>query len=164
MSLVGNILWFVFGGGLFLGLSWFFAGICWCLTIIGIPFGIACFRIASFAFFPFGKKLVPAEVLGEKAVFGSGCMNVIWCIFSGFWLAVGHILIGIGCCCTIIGIPFGLANFKIAQAAFAPLGKRIVPTAIADAAIAAYAQNKVAAMQNQNAPAAPAAPQQPVNK
>lgn len=145
MRFVGNILWFIFGG-FALGLIWFFGGLLWCCTIIGIPIGIACFRIASFAFFPFGKELVPAEIVGEKAGFGSGFMNVLWVIFSGLWLSLGHIFTGIGLCCTIIGIPFGLAHFKIAQAAFAPLGKRIVSTEVAQAAYAAYAQNKVAQM------------------
>ena len=131
MAFVGNFVWFIFGGGIILGLAWFLSGIIFCLTIIGIPFGIAAFRIASFAFFPFGKELIPAELIGEKPVFGSGFMNVIWCILSGFWLALGHIIIGICDCLGLITIPFGLANFKIAQAAFAPLGKRIVTLEVA---------------------------------
>ena len=140
MKFVGNLLWFVFGGGLFAGLSWWLIGLfCFC-TIIGIPFGIACFRIASFAFFPFGKELVPAEYVGEKAVTGSTIGNIIWCILFGLWIAIGGILVGIGQCLTIILIPFGLANFKIAQAAFAPLGKRIVSTEVAAAARARHAQ------------------------
>ena len=140
MRFLGNLLWFIFGGGFLAGLMWWLTGIlCFC-TIIGIPFGIACFRIAPFAFFPFGKELVPAEYVGEKAVIGSTLGNIIWCIFCGLWLAIGGILIGIGQCLTIILIPFGLANFKIAQAAFAPLGKRIVSTEVAAAARARYAQ------------------------
>ncbi len=159
MSFVGNFLWFIFGGGFFLGLSWFFIGLLWCCTIIGIPLGICCFRIASFAFLPFGKELVPAEIIGEKAVFGSGFVNVIWVIFSGFWLALAHILAGIGQCCTIIFIPFGLANFKIAKASFAPLGKRIVPTEMAQAAYAAFAQRKLDMALGAVAPQTAAAPQ-----
>ena len=140
MRFVGNLLWFIFGGGLLGGLAWWLAGIlCFC-TIIGIPFGFACFRIAAFAFFPFGKELVPAEYVGGKAVFGSTLGNIIWCIFLGLWLAIGGILLGIGLCLTIIGIPFGLANFKIAQAAFAPLGKRVVSSEMAAAARARHAQ------------------------
>ena len=146
-AFLGNLLWFVFGGGWFLGLVWLFYGLIWCITIIGIPIGIACFRVASFSFFPFGKQLVPAEVIGEQAVVGSGLGNVIWVIFCGFWLAIGHVILGVCECCTVIGIPFGLANFKIAQASFAPLGKRIVPSNIARAAYAAHAQ-KVAALAN----------------
>lgn len=125
MALIGNILWFIFGGGIFLGLLWVLIGMLWCVTIVGIPLGIACFRIASFAFFPFGKELVPAEEVGEEAFFGAGLMNIIWCIFFGIWLFLIHIITGITECFGIITIPFGLANFKIALACFAPLGKRI---------------------------------------
>lgn len=145
MSFVGNLLWLVFGGGLLYGFVWLLAGCFWCCTIIGIPIGIACFRVASFAFLPFGKTLVPAEIVGEKAVVGSGLVNVLWCIFSGFWLSIAHAITGLLDCCTIIGIPFGLAHFKIAQAAFAPLGKRIVSTEMARAAYVAAAQAEVAA-------------------
>lgn len=140
MKFVGNLLWFIFGGGIIDGLVWFFAGIiCFC-SIIGIPFGFACFRIAAFAFFPFGKELVPAEYVGEKAVTGSTLGNIIWCIFFGLWIAIGGVVWGVCLCMTVIGIPFGLANFKIAQAAFAPLGKRIVSSEVAAAAKARYAQ------------------------
>lgn len=144
MSFVGNLLWFICGGFL-LGIMWLFSGLVWCLTIIGIPFGIACFRIASFAFLPFGKELIPAELIGEKAVFGSGLFNVLWCIFSGLWLAIFHTITGICQCLSIIGIPFGLAHFKLAQASFAPLGKRIVSSAVAKAAREAQARKTVEA-------------------
>lgn len=114
-----------------MGLLWALFGLIWCVTIVGIPIGIACFRIAGFAFFPFGKELVPAELVGEKRITGTGIMNFLWCIFSGLWLAISHVLYGIADCVTIIGIPFGIAHFKIASAAFAPLGKRTVSKAIA---------------------------------
>ena len=149
MALLGNILWFVFGGGFLLGLFWLFVGLLACCTIIGFPFGIACFRVAVFAFLPFGKQLIPAEYIGEKAVTGSTFGNIIWCVFCGLWLAIGHIMYGVGCCCTVIGIPFGLAHFKIAQAAFAPLGKRIVSKELAQAAILEYNQKKLAMMRDQ---------------
>ena len=134
MAFVGNVLWFIFGGGLFLGLSWLIVGCIWCVTVVGVPIGIACFRIAGFAFCPFGKELVPAEMVGEKCIAGTGIINFLWCVFSGLWLSIAHILIGIADCLTIIGIPFGLANFKIAGAAFAPLGKRTVTKAVANEA------------------------------
>lgn len=134
MSFVGNLLWFIFGGGLFMGLGWVIFGCIWCITVIGYPVGIACFRIARFAFFPFGKELVRAELVGEKRITGTGIMNFLWCILSGLWLAIGHTLIGVFDCITIIGIPFGLANFKIAEASFAPLGKRVVSKDLARAA------------------------------
>ena len=126
MAMLGNILWLIFGGGIILGTLWFLTGVFWCITIVGIPFGIACFRIAYFSYFPFGKQLVPAAMVGEEAGFGSGFLNVIWCILCGFWIALSHISIGVAECLGIITIPFGLAHFKIAVASFAPLGKRIV--------------------------------------
>ena len=140
MAFIGNLLWLIFGGGILLGLGWLLVGAIWCCTIVGIPIGIACFRIAGFAFFPFGKELAPAELVGEKRIAGTGIMNFLWCIFSGLWLAIAHVLIGLADCITIIGIPFGLANFKIADAAFAPLGKRAVSKDVAAAARARNAQ------------------------
>lgn len=146
MSFAGNLLWFIFGGFL-LGTVWVLAGLLWCVTIIGIPFGIACFRIASFAYFPFGKELIPAELIGEKAVFGSGLFNVLWCLLSGLWLAIFHAITGLLQFVSIIGIPFGLAHFKLAGASFAPLGKRIVSSAVAKAAREAHAKAIVEAAQ-----------------
>ena len=143
MRFIGNLLWFTLGGGAGLGLVWCLAGVVWCITIAGIPVGIACFRIASFSFFPFGKELVPAELVGEKAGAGSALLNFFWCILSGFWLALFHAVCGMAELVTVIGIPFGLANFKIATAAFAPLGKRIVSSEVAAAARARQAQEEL---------------------
>lgn len=133
MSFIGNLLWFILGG-VVMGFLWILAGLLCCATIVGIPMGVACFRIASFAFFPFGKDLVPAEMIGEKRIVGTGLANLIWCIFIGLWLAIGNILLGIAFFCTIIGIPFGFAYFKLAKASFAPLGQRIVSSDLAKAA------------------------------
>ncbi len=134
MAFIGNLLWFIFGGGFLLGLSWLLIGLIWCVTIVGIPVGIGCFRVAGFAFFPFGKELVPAELVGEKRIVGTGVLNFFWCLFSGLWLAIAHALLGVAQCLSIVFIPFGLANFKIAQASFAPLGKRTVSKDVAAAA------------------------------
>ena len=121
MTFIGNLLWFAFGG-IWLGLAWVLVGLLWCCTIIGIPFGIASFRIAGFAFCPFGKKLIPSPNAGM----GTALLNLIWIVFAGFWLALGAALTGLLWCCTIIGIPWGIACFNIAQASFAPLGKVVV--------------------------------------
>ena len=121
MSFIGNLLWFAFGG-IWLGLAWVLVGLLWCCTIIGIPFGIASFRIAGFAFCPFGKILV----LSPAAGVGTAFLNLIWIVFAGFWLALGSAIAGVVWCCTIIGIPWGIACFNIAQASFAPLGKIVV--------------------------------------
>lgn len=84
MTFIGNLLWFAFGG-IWLGLAWLLIGLLWCCTIIGIPFGIASFRIAGFSFCPFGKKLIPSPNAGM----GTALLNLIWIVFAGFWLALG---------------------------------------------------------------------------
>ena len=134
MAFIGNLLWLVFGGGILLGLSWLLVGLIWCITIVGIPIGIGCFRVAAFAFCPFGKELVPVELIGNNRIVGTGIMNCLWCLLSGLWLAIAHALVGITDCLTIIGIPFGLANFKLASVSFAPLGKRAVSKEVASEA------------------------------
>ena len=121
MTFIGNILWFAFGG-IWLGLSWVMAGLLCCCTIVGIPFGVACFRIAGFLFCPFGKKLVPTGDAG----LGTAIFNILWIVFAGFWLALGSAVLGVAYCLTIIGIPWGIACFNIAQVSFAPLGKRVM--------------------------------------
>ena len=126
MALIGNLLWLIFGGGIPGFIAWLLCGLILCITVIGIPFGIASFRIAIFVLWPFGQELVDAERVGGRRIIGTGIANILWIILAGLWLAIFHALVGLLDCITIIGIPFGLANFKIAQAAFAPLGKRIV--------------------------------------
>jgi len=126
MALILNIIWFIFGGGLVAWLLWVVLGGLLFLTVVGIPFGFAAFRIAGFAAFPFGKELVDSRAVGEERVMGTGFANFLWIILAGIWLAISHILAGIGLCLTIIGIPFGFAHFRLALFCFAPLGKRAV--------------------------------------
>jgi uncharacterized membrane protein YccF (DUF307 family) len=126
MALLLNILWFVFGGGFVAWLLWILTGGLLFITVVGIPFGWAAFRIAGFAAFPFGKDLVDARVVGEERVAGTGLANFLWIILAGIWLAISHILAGASLCLTIIGIPFGFAHFRLAMVCFAPLGKRVV--------------------------------------
>ena len=133
MAFVLNLLWFILGGWL-LGLFWSIAGAFCFATVIGIPFGFACFRIAGFAFLPFGKDLVPAEMMGGKRILGTGLMNFVWYVFFGWWLAVAAAVIGLWYCLTIIGIPCGVACFNISKASFAPLGKVTVSKDMAKAA------------------------------
>jgi uncharacterized membrane protein YccF (DUF307 family) len=101
------------------------------ITIIGIPFAIAAFRISGFAAFPFGKEMIDCRLIGEKRIAGTSLANFLWVIFSGLWLAIYHALSGIICCLTVIGIPFGLAHFKLAGVCFAPLGKKSVSKELA---------------------------------
>ena len=115
MGCLGNLLWFVFGG-LWMGLGWLLVGILWCITIIGIPVGTQCFKLAGLAFFPFGKEV---EYGGGAGAF---LLNIIWMIVSGIPLALESLLIGLVFCVTIIGIPFGLQCFKLAKLALMPFG------------------------------------------
>ncbi len=128
MRLLGNILWFVFGGGILAWLSWLLVGLLLAITVVGIPFAVAAFRIAGFAAFPFGKELVDARVLGEERILGTGLTNFLWIVLAGIWLTISHVFLGVLFCLTLIGIPFGLAHFKLARVSFAPLGKRVVST------------------------------------
>ena len=118
MGCLGNLLWFIFGGALS-GLSWCLAGCLWCITIIGIPIGMQCFKFASLSFFPFGKEVRygggPVSLL----------VNIIWLIVSGLLLAAEHAILGCALCVTIIGIPFGLQHFKLAQLALMPFGAEV---------------------------------------
>lgn len=99
------------------------AGIVQCITIIGIPFGIQSFKLAGYALWPFGRVVV--RRVDRDA--GLSCLgNGIWFLLSGLWLAIGHVLTGLLLCITIVGIPFGVASFKLAGLALAPFGKQIV--------------------------------------
>ncbi|APC57014.2 YccF domain-containing protein [Enterococcus faecalis] len=121
MKTLGNILWFIFGG-FFGGLSWLFAGVIWCITIIGIPIGLQCFKLAGLSFWPFKKRVVYSDS-GVSLV-----VNIIWLIISGLPLAIGHCISGLLLCLTIIGIPFGQQSFKLAKLALMPFGARVVST------------------------------------
>jgi uncharacterized membrane protein YccF (DUF307 family) len=129
MRSIGNFLWFIFGG-FFMGLAWWFFGILAFITIIGIPWGKACFVIGQFTFLPFGREAVSRNVLNQKDDIGTGVLgfigNVIWFIFAGAWLAIGHIISALACFVTIIGIPFGIQHLKLAGISLAPIGKTIV--------------------------------------
>ena len=118
MSCLGNLLWFILGG-VVSGLSWVLAGILWCVTIIGIPWGLQCFKFAKLSFVPFGKEI---EYGGGA---GSMLLNVIWLLISGWELALAHIVCGLIYCVTIIGIPFGKQCFKLAKLALFPFGATI---------------------------------------
>lgn len=122
MRLIGNLLWFLFGG-LFSGLAWVLAGVIWCVTIIGIPVGMQCFKFASVAFWPFGKEIVYGGGTGAFLV------NIIWLLLCGIAMAIGNALIGIILCITIIGIPFGKQFFKLARLALMPFGASVVQKA-----------------------------------
>ena len=137
MSAIGNFLWFILGG-IFMGLGWWLAGLLAFISIIGIPWGRACFVIGNFTFFPFGKEAIDREDLSGERDMGTGSLgvvgNIVWFLLAGWWLAIGHVMSAIACFVTIIGIPFGIQHLKLAGIALAPIGKTIVDKELAEAA------------------------------
>jgi uncharacterized membrane protein YccF (DUF307 family) len=123
MRAVLNIIWLLFCG-IWMAIAYFFAGLVCFILIITIPFGVASWRIANYVLWPFGRTIDRRETAGVASLIG----NIIWIILFGWWLAIGHLVFGIAMCVTIIGIPLGLASFKIIPITLVPLGVRIVPT------------------------------------
>ncbi|MDW3116361.1 YccF domain-containing protein, partial [Vibrio sp. 1727] len=140
---LGNIIWFLFGG-VFMGLLWWLFGILAFISIIGIPWGRACFVMGNFSFFPFGKEAVSRDELTNEMDIGTSPLgvigNVLWFVFAGLWLAIGHILSAAACFVTIIGIPFALQHLKLAVISLAPIGKTVVTSE--EAAVARYNINR----------------------
>ena len=123
MKTLLNIIWLLLCG-IWMAIGYAIAGIICCILIITIPFGIASFRIAGYALWPFGRTVIRRPGAGAASAIG----NVIWIIVAGIWLAIGHIITGTLLCVTIIGIPLGVANFKMIPISLTPLGREIVPT------------------------------------
>ncbi|GAB3630795.1 YccF domain-containing protein [Microbacterium shaanxiense] len=123
MRTILNVIWLVLSG-LWLFLGYTLAGIILCILIVTIPWGIASFRIAGYALWPFGRQIIEKPRGGVGAFLG----NVVWVVLAGWWLAIGHIVSGIALCVTIIGIPMGIADFKMVPISLMPLGKDIVST------------------------------------
>ena len=119
LQVIGNIVWLILGG-LIEAIIWFLAGCVCCITVIGIPVGMQCFKFAKMVLCPFGK-VIDYGKMGS----GSIILNVIWVLLCGIELAAAAALMGIACCLTIIGIPFGLQHFKFAMLALAPFGAQI---------------------------------------
>ena len=125
MRLLGNIIWLLFGG-LATGIGWWVAGLLAALTIIGIPFAIAAFRIGTFSFLPFGREVVdrPEPDEGRKLLILIG--NILWIVLGGIWLALAHLFFALVLAITIIGIPFAIQHLKLAHLSLTPYGKMIV--------------------------------------
>ena len=136
MRTLGNLLWFIMGGVL-MGLGWWLVGLLAFVSIVGIPWGKACFVIGQFAFWPFGKEAVSRDDLSGREDIGTGALglvgNIIWFVLAGVWLTIGHVLSAAACFITIIGIPFGIQHLKLAGIALAPIGKTIVEKELAAA-------------------------------
>ncbi len=123
MRLLLNIIWLVFGG-FFLALGYALAGLICFLLVVTIPFGVASFRIASFTLWPFGRELVRKPSAGV----GSALGNLVWIVFAGWWLALGHLVTALVQFLSVVGIPLGLANLKLIPVSLTPLGREIVPS------------------------------------
>src|SRR5437870_1743630 len=122
MRVILNVIWLVFAG-IWLAIGYALAALVCFILIITIPFGVAALRIALFALWPFGRTVIRRPSAGVA----SGIGNILWLVLCGWWLALGHLVTGVAQCLTIIGIPLGLANFKLIPVSLLPLGREIVP-------------------------------------
>ncbi|ADU13420.1 YccF domain-containing protein [Asticcacaulis excentricus] len=129
MTLILNILWFIFGG-FAAGLAWCLGGCVLAITIVGLPWAGAAFRIAGFSFFPFGKAIADRDLTTGQSDLGTGgmgaLMNIVWILLGGWYIALGHLVLALAQAITIIGIPFALKNVQLAWLALAPVGKIVI--------------------------------------
>lgn len=121
MNAIGNLIWLIFGG-LFAAIGYFVGGIVLCITIVGIPWGLQCFKMAGLVLFPFGRKIVSeSSNIGCLSTF----CNLIWIICGGWYTALIHIVMGLLLFITIIGIPWARQHFKLIEISLMPFGKRV---------------------------------------
>jgi uncharacterized membrane protein YccF (DUF307 family) len=129
MNAILNLIWLVCGG-LLMGIAWWVAGVVAFVSVVGIPWGRACFVIGNLCFLAFGRAVADRSVVTGRSDVGTGALgvvgNVLWFVFAGIWLAIGHLASAVLCFVTIIGIPFGLQHLKLAEIALAPIGKTVV--------------------------------------
>jgi len=125
MSIIMNLLWLILGG-LFVFFGYFVAGIALCLTIIGIPWGIQCFKISILALFPFGAEVTTRFPVSTPTSGINILLNIVWLVFGGIWIVLNHLVWGVFLCLSIIGIPFGIQHFKLMKLSFTPFGRDIV--------------------------------------
>ena len=122
MRLLLNVLWFIFGGWIS-GTLWIVAGCLLAITVIGLPWTPAAFRMAGFSYWPFGKVVVDRNVGAMSAL-----LNILWLVLAGWWLALHHLVLAVGLAVTIIGIPFAWQHVKLAVLSLTPVGKQVVET------------------------------------
>ncbi|VAX07592.1 hypothetical protein MNBD_ALPHA03-214 [hydrothermal vent metagenome] len=129
MSLILNILWLIFGG-FFMAVGWVLVALIMAITIVGLPWFVAALNMAHLSLLPFGREAVNREILSGREDIGTGPLgvtgNIIWFLFGGIWLALGHVLWAVALCLTIIGIPFAYQHLKLAGLALAPIGKIVI--------------------------------------
>lgn len=147
MKVIGNLLWFILGGGI-MGLAWCLFGFIAFISIVGIPWARSCYVMGWFSFFPFGKEAISRDELTQTEDIGTGELgmlgNIVWFVCAGFWLALGHLASAIACFVTIIGIPFAIQHLKLAGISVAPVGKTVVSKELAAAALSANAEIELA--------------------
>jgi uncharacterized membrane protein YccF (DUF307 family) len=135
MSLILNILWLVLGGGLLGGAAWILVGILCALSIVGLPWARAAINIGFYTLLPFGQTAVARDELSGRADLGTGPLgllgNILWFVFVGWWLALGHLAMALACAVTIIGLPFAWVHLKLIPIALFPIGQTIVPNEVA---------------------------------
>jgi uncharacterized membrane protein YccF (DUF307 family) len=129
LRLIFNIAWFLMGGFV-MGLAWWLVGVLCFISIIGIPFGRACFVIGELAFWPFGQETVNRKHISGQQDIGTGTLglvgNVVWFLCFGIWLAIGHLVHALACFVTIIGIPFAIQHIKLALLSLTPIGQTVI--------------------------------------
>ena len=124
MSILLNLIWIVFGG-FFVFCGYFIGGIALCLTVIGIPWGIQCFKISILALFPFGSQVTSNWPESSPTTGINIILNIVWLVFGGIWVVLNHLFWGVTLCLSIIGIPFGIQHFKLMKLGFTPFGRQI---------------------------------------
>lgn len=122
MSVLGNILWILIGGGIFIFLEYLIGGLTLCVTIVGIPFGVQCLKLSILGLVPFGKEIVSKESYTGCLAVG---MNILWILFGGIWIAITHVIFAVLCGITIVGLPFAKQHIKLASLSLTPFGKAI---------------------------------------
>jgi uncharacterized membrane protein YccF (DUF307 family) len=146
VALILNIVWVIFGG-LLMAVLWFLAGVLAAITIVGLPWARACFNIAAFSLWPFGREAISRATLTGRGDLGTGPLglvgNIVWFLVLGIWLALGHLASAIACALTIIGIPFAWQHVKLAGMSLAPIGIAIVDKHIAEEARRRWATGEV---------------------
>lgn len=146
MALILNIIWLICGG-LVMAVLWFLAGVLAAITIIGLPWARACFNIASFSLWPFGREAISRATLTGRDDLGTGPLgvvgNIVWFVVLGIWLALGHLAAAIASALTIIGIPFAWQHLKLAGMSLAPIGTTIVDKHVAEEARRRWATDEV---------------------
>jgi len=122
MSLIGNILWILFGGGIVICIEYIIGGLILCMTVVGIPFGLKCIDIGIQSLLPFGKRIVVEPAANGCVTVG---LNIVWVLFAGVWIAITHVALAIALAVTIFGIPFAIQHLKLAAISLTPFGKSL---------------------------------------